>query len=480
MPRSLEQLKQDAEAIWRAAVDAVRSDRLVRENVRVEDGTLWLADEAIELDTIGRIEVLGGGKAGAGMAVGLEESLGGETLAAKQVGGWVNVPADCIRETRAIHLHAGRPAGVNEPREEGVAGADEILRRAAALGPDDLCIALISGGGSALMPAPVEGVTLEDKLEITRRLSAAGANIEELNTVRQHLSRIKGGGLARACRAGRLVALIISDVLGDPLDMIASGPTVPAQTTPADALNVLRKYLQETDIPPNAARRLAPESRTPNPEPRTRSLEPRTSNLIIGANAVAVDAAGVEAERRGYAHAMTSARKPEGPAEDVGEHLAAMALNMRVTPGPDCLITGGEPTVKLPPAESCGKGGRNQQLVLAALCHWMKRSEGDMASNLEKAKRLPQDIAGMAMLSGGVDGEDGPTDAAGALATAETLQAARDAGLDPADFLARADAYTFFQRVGGLIKTGPTHTNVCDVRVVVVDREEAQSRGAVA
>ncbi len=139
-------------------------------------------------------------------------------------------------------MHAARPAGVNEPTPEGVAGAEEILRLVESLGPDDLCLCLISGGGSALMPAPVEGITLADKLAVTRHLSAAGANIEQLNTVRKQLSRIKGGGLLRACRAGRMVSLIISDVLGDPLDIIASGPTVPDSSTPQAALDVLERF----------------------------------------------------------------------------------------------------------------------------------------------------------------------------------------------------------------------------------------------
>ena len=152
------------------------------------------------------------------------------------------MPADCVRPLQRIHLHAARPAGVNEPTPEGVAGSMEILRLVESLGPDDLCLCLISGGGSALMPAPVEGVTLADKLALTRHLSAAGANIEQLNTVRKQLSRIKGGGLLRACRAGRLVSLIISDVLGDPLDVIASGPTVPDTSTPQAALEVLERF----------------------------------------------------------------------------------------------------------------------------------------------------------------------------------------------------------------------------------------------
>src|SRR5205823_657183 len=164
-------------------------------------------------------------------------------MADKNISGWINVPADCVRELGSVHVHAARPASINEPTAEGVYGAEKILEIVSSLGPADLCICLISGGGSALMPAPVEAVSLTEKQAITRLLSAGGANIEELNTVRKQLSRIKGGGMARACRAGRLITLIISDVLGDPLDVIASGPTVAASRTPKDALAILERYI---------------------------------------------------------------------------------------------------------------------------------------------------------------------------------------------------------------------------------------------
>ena len=173
------------------------------------------------------------------MAAGVERALV-DVAAAKQLTGWVNVPEDCVRSLPYITLHGARPAGVNEPTEAGVAGARRILEIVNSLGPNDLCFCLISGGGSALLP--VEAITLADKQAVTKHLSGAGANIEELNTVRKQLSRIKGGGLARACRAGRLITLIISDVIGDPLDVIASGPTVPDSKTPQDALDVLERF----------------------------------------------------------------------------------------------------------------------------------------------------------------------------------------------------------------------------------------------
>lgn len=453
--RSPQQLRNDALAIWQAGVEAVRSDRLVLDNVVVDGDALHIGDEILSLRAIHRIAVVGAGKAGAGMAAGLQQALGDRLLQEKQVVGWINVPADCVSDLHPIHLHAARPAGKNEPTAEGVQGAERILEIASALGPNDLCLCLISGGGSALLPAPAAGVSLADKQALTRHLSAAGANIQELNTVRKQLSRIKGGGLARACGAGRLIALVISDVLGDPLEIIASGPTVFDPSTPQDALAVLQKF-QALEIAPTATWYL--QSRLS--APAFDSFSTQVTNLIIGNNAVAVDAAGIEAERRGYSHAMFATRELEGGAEDIGFHLAEMAKRMAVEPGPDCLITGGEPTVTLAPPDVRGKGGRNQQLALAAFCQ--ATSE--------------QTLPGTVILSGGTDGEDGPTDAAGAFITAEMMERAEQLQLDPWDYLRRNDAYTFFEKVGGLIQSGPTHTNVCDVRVVVVDRVQPQPR----
>lgn len=455
MQRSSDQLRRDALQIWQAGVEAVRSPRLVRQTLRVEGRSLWIGSDVISLDAIRRIVVVGAGKAGAGMAEGVEDVLGPELMAEKELAGWVNVPADCVRTLRRIHLHAARPGGVNEPRPEGVTGAMEILRLVESLGPGDLCLCLISGGGSALMPAPVEGVTLDDKLAVTRHLSAAGANIEHLNTVRKQLSHIKGSGLLRGCRAGRLVSLIISDVLGDPLDIIASGPTVADTSTPQAALDVLEQFgAQAAGIAPavfeylrNAAVLQSSEGKYCNDVAATHAC---ATNLVIGNNATAVRAAACEAQRLGYVVSATSAAESEGLTEDIGRRLADTALAMRAKGGPACLVSGGEPVVKLVESARRGLGGRNQQLVLAAL--------------VELAK---DGAEGIALLSGGTDGEDGPTDAAGAFLDSGVLGGARQKNFDPADYLARNDAYHFFAPLDALIRTGPTHTNVCDVRVVL-------------
>jgi len=443
---------------------------------------------AVPLDSIRRIVVVGGGKAAAGMAEAVEAVLGPELMAEKQLAGWVNVPAECPHprplsqrergvlkrplNVRRIHLHTARPAGVNEPTTEGVAGSDEILRLVESLGPDDLCLCLISGGGSALMPAPAEGISLADKLAVTRHLSAAGANIEQLNTVRKQLSRIKGGGLLRACRAGRLVSLVISDVLGDRLDLIASGPTVPDRSTPGEALEVLERFgAREAGISPAVfdflkhaefSRRVH-AAQFPGVDAGAKR-EFDTINLVIGNNATAVAAAAEEAQRLGYSVDAASATQSEGPAEEIGRQLAESALKMRDAAGQTCrrllndqdainkkcLISGGEPVVKLVEPSRRGLGGRNQQLTLAALL----RLADDGAANI-------------ALLSGGTDGEDGPTDAAGAFLDADVIAASRRAKLDPAEYLSRNDAYNFFAPLDALIRTGPTGTNVCDLRVVL-------------
>jgi hydroxypyruvate reductase len=445
-------LRADAERIWRAGVAAVLPERLVPENVQVDDKWLAVGDDVLDLDSVGRIAVVGAGKAAGAMAVALEKTLGSQ-LDEKQVSGWVNVPADCMVPTQRIHLHAARAAGVNEPSTAGVEGTRRIIEIVSSLGPDDLCFCLLTGGGSALLPAPVQEISLDEKVRVTRLLSGAAANIEQLNIVRQNLSLVKGGGLARACHAGRLIALIISDVLGDPLELIASGPTVQRKSTPADALSVL-ETLQLTREPSivrivNFLRARSQESA--HQAGRESFGSTSVTNLLIGNNATAVDGAGVEAERLGYSHAMVVATRSEGAAEEVGQHLAKMALHMCDNAGPDCLISGGEPTVKLIDERHRGKGGRNQQLGLAALA--------DLG-----------DCRGICLLSGGTDGEDGPTDAAGAFVDEEIIRAAAAAQLRPSDYLTRNDAYSFFQKCGGLLTTGPTQTNVCDLRVIVVAR----------
>ncbi len=454
-------LRTDALCIWQAGVEAVRAERLMEEVVRVSGTNLEIAGETFTLGKVGRLAVVGAGKAGAGMAVGLEQTLG-DIFPPDRRTGWINVPADCLRPTRWIHLHAGRPAGVNAPTPEGVAGTRQILRLVESLHADDLCIVLMSGGGSALLTAPATGITLEDKQTVTRLLSERGASIEELNCVRRELSEVKGGGLLRSCRAGTVIVLIISDVIGDPLETIASGPTVPNPTTPADALAVLRRYVPDRPSLPSSVWSLleskqaaGPSQRCPADGAAGQERRPQlVRHHVIANNRTACEAAAREGRRRGYQVRAIRAEE-RGIAREVGVALAEQCLSWRATssswPEPICLITGGEPVVHLAETDQPRRGGRNQELVLAAV------------------ERLWEDGAhGISILSGGTDGEDGPTDAAGAVLDSPLLRLARERGLDPAGYLARNDSYTFFEAVGGLVKTGPTHTNVMDVRVALV------------
>jgi glycerate 2-kinase len=457
-------LSRDALAIWQSGVDAVRAERLMHRAVQLDDGVLTVCGRALRLDDLGRIAVVGAGKAGAGMAAAIEEILGNEIVDRKVIG-WVNVPADCVRPLRKITLHAARPAGVNEPTADGVAGANKILEIVSSLSASDLCLVLISGGGSALLPAPVDGLSLAGKQAVTRFLMQSGATIGELNTVRKRLSRIKGGNLARATRAGHTLTLIISDVVGDPLDVIASGPTVADTTTATDALSVLRKFAARPPEVPQAVFDVLEQAARASFS--TESFPAGVENHVIGNNAVALAAAAEKASELGY-RVQSLGSSNQGEANETGRMLAEQCLISRSANAGSasrfCLLSGGEPVVHLAKTDRPRKGGRNQQLALAAL-----------------ARLLHDGMSGIAILSAGTDGEDGPTDAAGACAASAVIFRARTLGLDPHEFLARNDAYHFFEQAGGLIKTGPTHTNVMDLRVAIVGGAgdvEPSSRGA--
>ncbi len=454
--------RQTVEAIWHAAVKAVDSRTLVEQSIRVESQQLVIAEQRIPLDALRRIEVVGAGKAGAGMAQGAAESLSG---LGKPLSGWVNVPADCVRPLKSITLHPARPAGLNEPTAAGVAGSEEILRRVTALGAGDLCLVLISGGGSALLPAPIEGITLADKSATIRQMSLSGASIDELNCVRRQLSRIKGGGLARACRAHWLVTLVISDVIDDPLEVIASGPTIDFPPEPERALELLERFAPRlVGIPASVIESLQrPQLSTVGhvsyvPEsvlaehghvgnvPHNRAVS------IIGNNQTAVEAAERKARSLGVDVRILGVGQA-GVAKTVGRELAEECL--RLQPGltrPLCLISGGEPVVHVAKRPVPQKGGRNQELALAALC-----------------RLIEANASGITILSGGTDGEDGPTDAAGAIADSTVAYSSIEQHLDPRQFLTDHNSYPFFELTGGLLITGPTHTNVMDVRVVLVE-----------
>lgn len=452
MTMSSLKLRSDAQSIWQAGVDAVRSEQLVLNQVRLSDDSIQFGEHKIRLDSFDRICVVGAGKAAAGLAVGLETALATtiSESSEKSLDGWVNVPKDCVLPTRWIHLHPARPPGVNEPTPAAEKGAAKILEMVGKLGPRDLCIVLIAGGGSALLPAPVATVSLADKLAVTRLLSHNGADIHQLNTVRKQLSRIKGGGLAAACRAGQLVTLTISDVLGDPLDVIASGPTVRDPSTPADAIGVLERFSTNGDPVPQSVW----DYLRSNDNVGTTALRvhPSATNTVLANNRTAIDACAESARKLGYQTTILPTDDREPSAAIVAERLLKEIRSYQ-SQQPICLLSGGEPVVELAPPETRGKGGRNQQLVLAAL------DQLATVTNFDKQ---------ITLLSAGTDGEDGPTDAAGAMLWPDLVTAVASGRLELDDYLNRNDAYPILDSLDALIRSGPTHTNVCDIRVMLV------------
>jgi hydroxypyruvate reductase len=461
LPTNLSRITRDAIEIWQAGVDAVRADRVVKREVQGDRRTLSVQGDAWELDPQGRLIIVGAGKATFGMAKGMEAVLENMAPQIDRIG-WINIPEGTALEPldRRIHVCEARPLGANEPTPLVIDGTQRILELVANAGPKDTVICLLSGGGSALLCAPVSGVTLEDKLAVTRALSSRGASIEQLNLVRSAISRVKRGGLARCCNAKQMITLVLSDVLGDPLETIASGPTVQADPIDLGAVSqMLKDIVKDCDqIPASVWRSLDARDVPQSPISKNAERSPAHHvHYILANNATAVDAAGIEAVRRGYAYYMESSPRSEGSAEDLGRALANQCLQLSKHPEIQCLITGGEPSVVLPSSGLRGKGGRNQHLVLAALDELLR--QGVQSDQLAK----------MVILSGGTDGEDGPTDAAGAWLDEVVYERSIEAGLDTKNYLARCDSYNFFGQTASLLKTGPTHTNVCDIRVAIFD-----------
>ncbi len=479
--------RDDALEIWTAGVQAVDPVRLVRQAVALKkDGSDWLfhfkhscfgsnsdetgfsSNDYIErLTEGGRLIVIGMGKASGRMAESLAQIVRPLFLE-NRLSGWINVPDNCVEPIPGIELFGARPAARNEPTDRGVFGSRKIVDLVEQAGPKDLILCLVSGGGSALLPLPDPEISLAEKLEVTRFLAAAGANIEELNTVRKELSQLKGGGLKRICRGKRLISLVLSDVLGDPIDVIASGATVDNTTGPQDALNVAEKFrLADHSDLQNVVRRLREKVKNTLSDRQDHTGFDQHYYLIIGNNETAVEAAAQKARDLGYHPLSSSARSSEGLAEEVGltfyDRARRIFFDDRDQRFTDCLIEGGEPVVKLVSERDRGRGGRNQQLILAALIHAL---HDDSQSN---AERIP------VILSGGTDGEDGPTEAAGAWFDAPLLKQIQTemtrSGLDPNTYLQRNDAWHFFKMFNALINTGPTGTNVCDLRIALKDHE---------
>ena len=443
MARSLYQLREDSRRIFAAGVAAVDPVAAVQRHVQRQDGILRVDGVSYVLSRYAHIYVVGAGKAGATMAQGISTLLG-ERLTA----GSVTVKYGHSAPVAGVTIHeAAHPV----PDEAGLQGAEALMRLARQAGPDDLVFCLLSGGGSALCPAPSADMTLAEKQHVTRLLLECGASIDEINTIRKHLSRLKGGQLARLVAPATLVTLVLSDVVDDRLDVIASGPTVPDPSTYQDCLDILAGYDLLARLPASVQRHLQrgqagelPE--TPKPQD---PLFTRNQTVVIGSNRLALQAAQAEAQARGYTTVLLTSSL-QGEARHIARMHAAIAREIRqsgapVAP-PACVLAGGETTVTI---HGDGTGGRNQEFALAAAL--------DMAG-----------LDRVVLLSAGTDGTDGPTPAAGALVDGQSVARARALGLLPERYLRRHDSYHFFHALDDLLVTGPTGTNVMDMHIVLV------------
>ncbi len=450
--------RYDLLAIMQAALDAIDPYSAVRRVLHREGDILRVGDRPYDLTQFERVWVIGAGKAGAPMALAVEAVLG-EWL----IGGLVVVKYAHLAPVKKVEL---REAAHPVPDAAGLAAGAAILEIAEQATERDLILCLISGGGSALLEALSEPLTLENLQATTAALLASGATINEMNAVRKHLSRVKGGQLARAATPAALVTLVLSDVVGSPLDVIASGPTVPDRSMWSQVNDIIGRYRLEKELPAVVTERIRrgvagelPE--TPKPgDP----IFDRVEVVIVGDNIQAAEAAQQEATARGYGSTILTTFL-EGEAREVAKVAAALGREVqahdRPVAPPACLILGGETTVTLQPDHSpfpiphspFGKGGRNQELALAAAVA----------------------LAGQAGITIGAlatDGTDGPTDSAGAVVDGSTMERANKKGFDAMDHLARHDAYPLLDAVGDLLRSGPTNTNVNDLLFILVTAGE--------
>jgi glycerate 2-kinase len=440
--------REEARAIFQAALAAVDPHAAVWRSLARADHLLKVLSgrkviKRIDLRKIERILVIGAGKAAAPMAEALEQVLG-DRLAAGLI---VVKTGHTLDLTQTTVLEASHPI----PDEAGVAAARQILGLLDTTQPHDLVFSVISGGGSALLPLPADDLNLADKQAVTQLLLGCGATIHEINAVRKHLSAVKGGQLARAAAPAAVINLMLSDVVGDDLDTIASGPLVPDRSTFQEVAAIMRRYGLTDRIPAAVRRHIerglkgeVPE--TPKPQD---PVFRRVINLIVGSNYQALQAAAAEAARRGYRPLILSSMIT-GETREVAKVHTALAKEVRASGHPvrppACLISGGETTVTL---KGRGQGGRNQEFALAGA--------------LELSGM--QDVL---LFSAGTDGSDGETDAAGAMADGSTCARALEAGLSPVEHLETNNAYPFFARLSDLVITGPTRTNVMDIHLVLV------------
>ena len=402
------------------------------------------SEKIFDLKAFHKIVLVGTGKASSSMARAIEELFGDRMTKGVITTKYGHLLP--LKQTQTIE--AGHPI----PDRKGYEGARKIQRLLKESGPNDLVIFLLSGGGSALLPFPADGIELKEKQEVTQLLLDSGADIKEINTVRKHISWMKGGWVAKWAYPSTVIALILSDVVGDQLDVIGSGPTVPDPSTFEVAWEILKKYGLLNEITPSIRKHLQSgrEGKVEEtPKPGEAAFE-KVSNILIGSNILALREAKKEAESLGF-NTLILSSSIEGETREASRFHTAVAKEVissgNPIPRPACILSGGETTVTI---KGKGLGGRNQEFVLAGALE---------ISGVEK----------VVLLSGGTDGTDGPTDASGALADHTTVRRAKTMGLNPKAHLENNDAYPFFQKLGDLLITGPTHTNVMDVRIILVD-----------
>jgi glycerate 2-kinase len=435
--------REIAETIFMAGVRSVLPEKLIMGTWRLEGSLLSIGDQKIPLDGIRNIYLIGAGKASAAMGHYVESILGNRITDGHIV---VKYGYSC-KLKRIKVTEAGHPI----PDTSGFKAAEEIIGISSQAVENDLVICLISGGASALLADLPGGILPEELYIVNNLLIRCGATINEINCVRKHLSRIKGGQLARIIRPAQLVTVILSDVTGNPLEVIGSGPTVPDSSTFNDALKVIEKYNLTTDLTSGVLNYLkdgASGIHTETPKPGDPLFE-GAINILAGTNQIALRAAKNEAVSLGYKSYIIDSEL-NGDVESVCESVLNTAQSFKNNNDiqkPVCLLYGGETTIKI---SGKGRGGRNQHLALSA------------------AIRLGN-TTGITFLSAGTDGTDGPTDAAGAVADAETVKRAAILNEDPENYLCEFNSYSFFKRVGGQIMTGPTFTNVMDLVVVLVE-----------
>jgi glycerate-2-kinase len=431
-------LRSDALKIIEAGISAANPAIAMRNWVKLRRSKLWVGKKSYDLDKFDNIYIVGAGKASGVMAQTLEDILD-----KKVTKGLVNVNSVRRAKTRIIEMNeAGHPI----PDVSTLKGTKKILKILREVGERDLVFVLISGGGSALLEMPVDDISLEDLKKTDELLLKCGANIDEINTVRKHISVVKGGKLIKSIPA-QVISLILSDVVGDKLDVIASGPTTPDSTTFSDAFRVLEKYALLSTVPKSVLTYIKKGARglvAENPKPENEIFK-RVNNLIIGGGETVVKAAREKAAELGYNPIIISTTV-EGESKVVGEKHASMLKKMPAAKKPAALISGGETTVTV---RGKGKGGPNQEFVLGALL------------TLQKMKNF-------AIAAIDTDGEDGSTDAAGAIGDDKTLPQAEKIGLNPKKELEKNNSYHFFEKVGNLIHTGPTGTNVNDLRIMLI------------